>query len=238
MDADEKAELLRTHADTGCERIRSTRGAPALWIFVALLVWILNFACAESLWARQGPPPPPPPPRGRPGPPRLDSRSIADRIQRIRRHLEDIKPKDQDCEMLLAVARRNLDKAEEKAHANDLLVADRLVAASDAFMHAAEHPLHLEEGPKGPRPGAEEIASHLQRVYFRLQQADYFARTSGDENAKQLPGLARNFYERALQAYDKQNWLEAEECARSADDTIRGLENLAQSASPPPPRPR
>jgi hypothetical protein len=237
MGADEKAELLCTHADTGCERTRSMRGAPALWIFVVLLVWILTFAWAESLWARQGQPPPPPP-HGRPGPPRLDSRAIADHIQKVRRHLEDIKPKDQDCEMLLALARRTLDKAEDKAHANDLLVADRLVAASDAFIHAAEHPLHLEEGPKGPRPGAEEIATHLQRVYFRLQQADYFAQASGDENAKQLPGLARKFYERALQAYDKQNWLEAEECARSADDTIRGLENLAQSASPPPPRPR
>ena len=99
--------------------------------------------------------------------------------------------------MLIAVARRNLDKAEERAHGNDLFIADRLVAASDAFILAAEHPLHLEEGPKGPRPDAEEIASHLQRVYFRLQQADFFARTGGDENAKQLPGLARRFYEKS-----------------------------------------
>jgi hypothetical protein len=240
MGTDEKAELLCTR-DTGCERIKRMRGAPALWIFVVLLVWTLNFAGAESLWAQQGPPPPPPPPHGRPGPPRLDARAIVDHIQKVRRHLEEIKPNDQDREMLLALARRNLDRAEEKAHANDLFVADRLVTASDAFVRAAERPLHLEEGPKapkGPHPDAEEIATHLQRVYFRLQQADYFAQASGDENAKQLPGLARKFYEKSLQAYDEQNWLEAEECARSADDTIRGLENLAQSATPLPPRPR
>ena len=76
-------------------------------------------------------------------------------------------------------------------------------------------------------------AEHLQRVYFRLQQADYFARNTG-EDAKQLPELARKFYERALQAYDRRDWRAADEFAKSADDTIRGLENLAQAAIPPP----
>jgi hypothetical protein len=214
------------------------RGVRVLWIFVVLLFCILNFAWAEPLWSQQGPPPPPSPPRGRPGPLRLDARAIDDHIQKVRHHVEEIKPKDQDCDMLLAVARHSLDKAEEKTQANDLFAADRLVAASDAFIHAAEHPLHLEEDPKRPRPDAQEIASHLQRVYFRLQQADYFAQTSGEENAKQLPGLARKFYEKSLQAYDKNDWFGADEFAKSADDTIRGLENLAQSAAPPPPRPR
>jgi hypothetical protein len=199
---------------------------------------MLNCTGAELLWSQQGPPPPEPPPRGRPGPPRLDSRAIDDHIQKVRRHLQEVKPKDQDCEMLLALAGRNLDKAEEKAHGNDLFVADRLIVASDAFIRAAEHPLHVEEGPKGPRPDAEEIAGHLQGVYFRLQQSDFFARTSGDEKAKQLPGLARRFYEKSLQAYDKNDWFGADEFAKSADDTIRGLENLAQAATPPPPRPR
>lgn len=235
MGANQKTESFCMHADSGCERMRGMRGALVMWIFAGLLLCILNFVWARPLWS-QGPPPPPP--RGRPGPPRLDARAIDDHIQNVRRRLEEIKPKDQDCEMLIAVARRNLDEAEEKANANDLFVADRLVAASDAFMHAAEHPLHLEEGPKGPRPVAEEIASHLQRVYFRLQQADFFARSGGDETAKQLPGLARKFYEESLQAYDKNDWLGADEFAKSADDTIRGLENLAQAATPPPPRPR
>jgi hypothetical protein len=201
-----------------------------------LLVCILTFAWAESLWSQQGPPPPPPP--GRPGPPHLDSRTIADRIQTLRRRLEEIKSKDQDCEMLLAVARRSLDDAEEKSHANDLPVADRLIAASDAFVHAAEHQLHFDRGPEGPLPDTEEIASHLQRIYFRLQQADYFAQTSGNPSAKPLPGLARKFYESALQAYDKEDWLAADQYAKTADDTIRGLENLAQAVTPLPPRPR
>lgn len=236
MRGDQKTQLSCTCAQRGCERMTGLRAVRVILIFVILLVFILNFAWAEPLWS-QGPPPPPAP-RGRPDPPRLDARAIDDHVQNVRRHLEEIKPKDQDCEMLIAVARRDLDKAEEREHANDLFIADRLVAASDAFIHAAEHPPHLEEGPKGPRADAEEIASHLQRVYFRLQQADFFARTGGDENAKQLPDLARRFYEKSLQAYDKNNWFGADEFAKSADDTIRGLENLAQAATPPPPRPR
>lgn len=99
--------------------------------------------------------------------------------------------------------------------------------------------MHVTEGPKGPLPQSREIADHLQRVYFRLQQADYFADASGDPDAKTLPFLARKFYEDARMAYDTGNWIPADEYAKSADDTIRGLENLAQAAAPePPPPPR
>ena len=155
MRGDQNAPLSCARAHIGCERMRGPRGLRVISIFPILLVCILNLAWAAPL--RSQGPPRPPAPRGLPGPPRLDARAVDDHIQNVQRHLEEIKPKDQDCEMLIAVARRNLDKAEEKAHANDLFVADRLVAASDAFIHAAEHPLHLEEGPKGPRPDAEEV---------------------------------------------------------------------------------
>jgi hypothetical protein len=230
-----RVELLLTPVYR-LRRMKGMRGVRVIWVFVVLLLCVPDLARARPSWSQQGPPPgpPAPPPHGRPGPPHLDSRAIADHIQKVRRHLEDIKPADTDGETLLAVARRNLDKAEEKARANDLFVADRLVAASDAFMHAAEHPLHLQEGPKGPRPDAAEIAGHLERVYFRLQQADFFARTSGEEDVKSLPRLARQFYERAMQAYDRADWFVADEYAKSADDTIRGLENLAQAATPLP----
>jgi hypothetical protein len=145
--------------------------------------------------------------------------------------------KDKDSERLISTARRELGRAEEKLRGNQLYAADRLQAASDAFMHAAEHSVHLDEGPKGPVPQATEIADHLQRVYFRLQQADFFAGSSGETDAKALPALARRFYEQARKAYDSGSWFVADEYAKSADDTIRGLENLPQAAVPEPPRP-
>jgi hypothetical protein len=201
-------------------------------------IWLLmSPRTVPRVWSQGVPPPPPHPPGAHPGPPRLDEQGIGERIQRVRSRLSQLNVKDKDSERLISIARRELGRAEEKLRGNQLYAADRLQAASDAFMHAAEHSVHLEEDPKGPVPQATEIADHLQRVYFRLQQADFFAGSSGETDVKALPPLARRFYEQARKAYDSGSWFAADEYAKSADDTIRGLENLAQAAVPEPPRP-
>src|SRR5207253_2055155 len=148
----------------------------------------------------------------------------------IRGQLVEAKPNGEENQILVAEAQRILNKADERLRTNELITTDRLVAASDAFLHASEHSQHMHEAPRGPAPipREPEIAEYLQRVYFRLQQTGYFARNSGDENAKRLPEVAQKFYEEALQAYDRGDWRAADEFAKSADDTIRGLENLAQ----------
>src|SRR6266481_5369405 len=191
--------------------------------------------------AQEGPPPPPHPPGVRPEPPRLDERSVDERIQTVRSRLTQLRMKDKTAQGLISAAQRELERSQEKLLGNELYAADRLQAAADAFVHAAEHSLHLAEGPKGPVPQPREIADHLQHVYFRLQQPDFFASASGESETKPLPGLARKYYEEARKAYDKESWFAADEYAKSADDTIRGLENMAQAAvpkPPPPPRPR
>jgi hypothetical protein len=202
-----------------------------------VLVCMFNSALGETLWSRQGPPPPLPPPHGHPGPPRLDASSVAIHLKKVRRHLEDVKPRDADCEELLAIARRALDRADQKTQARDFFESDRLISAADAFLRACERPIHLVQGPKGPVPQPRDIADRLQRIYFRLQQADYFATASGMADAKSLPPVARKFYEQARKAYDSGSWFAADEYAKSADDTVRGLENLAQASVPEPPRP-
>ncbi len=201
-------------------------------VLLCLSVVAICLSTCTPLWGQK----PPPPPSGRPGAPRLDAAGLADHIQRMRRQLVESKPNGEEDQILLAEVQRTLNKADERLRTNELVATDRLVAASDALLHASEHSQNLREGPRRPAPREPEIADHLQHVYFRLQQADYFARNTG-EDAKQLPELARKFYERALQAYDRRDWRAADEFAKSADDTIRGLENLAQAATPPP-RPR
>lgn len=187
----------------------------------------------------QQPPPSPAPPPGRPGPPKPNSAAVLERLEKVRRQVEEVKPDGPDVDVLVKAAYRALENASERARAKDYFGADRCIAAGDAFRHAAEHPTHVTEGPKGPAPQVREIAEHLQRVYFRLQQAEYFAGASGDLDARSLPPLARKFYEDARKAYDTGNWFSADEYAKSAEDTIRGLENLAQAAAPePPPPPR
>jgi hypothetical protein len=211
------------------------------FLIVAGIVLSLSHGMMMLGWAQEGPPPPPHPPAVRPEPPRLDERSVDERIQTVRSRLAQLKIKDKSAQGLISAASRELERAEKKLRGNELYVAGRLLAAADAFVHAAEHCFHLAEGPKGPVPQPTEIADHLQHVYFRLQQADFFASASGESEAKPLPGLARKYYEEARKAYDKESWFAADEYAKSADDTIRGLENLAQAAVPkpaPPPRPR
>lgn len=208
-----------------------------LFAIVAGAWFFLSSMVVTPIGSQEGPPLPPHPPGARPAPPRLDEPGLAVRIQQVRGRLSQLKVKDKDGERLISIARQELERAEERSRSNELHAADRLQAASDAFLHAAEHSVHLDQGRRGPIPQAKEIADHLERVYFRLQQADFFANSSGETEAKALPALARKFYEQARKAYDRGNWFAADESAKAADDTIRGLENLAQATVPEPPRP-
>jgi hypothetical protein len=90
-----------------------------------------------------------------------------------------------------------------------------------------------------------QIEDRLHRVYFRTQQAEYFFRQSHDSNADGLPRWARDFYELAVRAYDRKEWVSADENAKCADEVVNALENLAQAAgisdgppAPPPKPPR
>ena len=205
----------------------------AWWLVTTLIS--ANVAVGQS--HPPGPPPPPPGP-GSPGPPRLDRDAVAEHMERVRARIAELSASTGDNTVLVTEAHQCLERAEEALHQNKIFVTDRLVAASDAFVDAEEHERGLPDGPRGPGPvpRAPDIAEHLQHVYFHLQQADYFAQTSGA--GEQLPELARGFYERALQAYDESDWRAADSFAKATDDTIRGLENLAQAATPLPPRPK
>jgi hypothetical protein len=114
--------------------------------------------------------------------------------------------------------------------------------AADALLHVAEHQQHLRaaDGPKGPSP-AGEIRDHLQRVYFRTQQADYFLSQSHDSRAASFPKWARDFYQLAVRAYERKDLIAADENAKCAEEIVKALESLAQAASPAnipaPPKP-
>jgi hypothetical protein len=185
---------------------------------------------------RQGAPPPAPPHPG-PLPPASRPTEIVKHLQEVRRHLDETSGQDDDSKRVIGVARRILLMADQKIKAKNYFAADRLIGAADAFIHVAEHASHRVEGPKQPVPPQQDISDHLQHVYFRLQQADFFSRSSGDPDAKDLSVLARKFYDDSRKQYEAGNWFSADEYGKSADDLLRGLENLAQAAMPGPPLP-
>lgn len=181
---------------------------------------------ARLLWPQ--PPTPPRPPQ--PGPPGA---------QQVAQHIADVRGKIEKTPAVSATARRALEysrfylqRAEAVLRAQHAFAADRTAAAADALLHIAEHQQHLRTngGPKGPPP-LPEIHKHLERVYFQLQQADYFLAESHDGRAAPFPKWARDFYQIAVKAAESGDAVAADENAKCAEEVVRTLENLAQAAA-------
>lgn len=179
----------------------------------------------------------PGPPAGPPHPP-----NVQQRLSDVRQKLSAQRPVNVSAERALQYAKRYLDRAEQAYGEGHASRADRVAAAADSLIHIAEHQEHLMSagGPKGSPP-PHEIEEHLHFAYFRIRQADYFLAQSHDSVvAAQLPEWARGFYELAVRAYDRKQWIAADENAKCAEEVVKALENLAQAASitsSGPPRP-
>jgi hypothetical protein len=151
----------------------------------------------------------------------------------VRRRLSEVKAADGTAKNILALAKIYLARSDQEK--NSPFAATRYLVAADALGHAAEHQQHLLNGGPSP-PDRAELTRHLERVYFRLQQADYFVRQSADPNAETIAGFARHYYQEALRA--GADVRTADECAKSTEELMRALESLAQSTAPPPPPPK
>ena len=146
--------------------------------------------CAGTTWSQLPPPPPAPPDHRRP--PHSDNTAVVEHLQKVRRHLEEVRAEGPDAEVLLRMARLALDGADQKRIAKDFFGADRRIEAADAFLRATGHPGHVAEGPKGPAPLVKrkqldpgivlELKECASRVWTRFWLA--FAR-----NAASYPGF-------------------------------------------------
>lgn len=141
---------------------------------------------------------------------------------------------DLTAKRALEYGRTFLASAESALRAGQPLRADRLAAATDSLLHVAEHQDHLRTGvrPPGPTP-VDPIRDRLHRTYFRIQQADFFYAQSRDPRAASMPRWARDFYQQAVRASERGDFVAADENAKSSDDVVKALENLAQAANLP-----
>lgn len=188
--------------------------------------------CAIS-WAQV--PPPPPVPLG------SDPSRVARKLAETREKLNRTHAVNATAQRAVQYSRLYVDRASKALRLGKPFVADRLLAAADALSHIADHQQHLRGG-NGPKPPPGDIGDHLQRVYFRTRQAPYFLQQADDPEAKPFPKWARDFYQLATRAYERHDFVAADENAKCADEVVTALENLAQAASParvpePPPPP-
>ena len=194
--------------------------------------WLVS-ACL--FWGQAVPPKPP-----GPGP--------ANRLMEVRRKVDSTQAVDVTAQRALGYSRAFLSSAESAFRSKQPFKADRMADAADALLHVAEHQQHLRTGggPKGP-PETRAVHDHLDRVYFRTQQSNYFLSQAHDSRAASFPKWADDFYQLAVRAYERKDLIAADENAKSAEEIVRALESLAQAASPvisppappkPPPVPK
>ena len=158
----------------------------------------------------------------------------SDRLAEILRQTTATKAVDKTAQLALAYSRAFAESGEDRLQSGQSFAADRMAEAADALLHVAQHQQHLQTGggPKGPPPPAP-IQDQLQRTYFRIQQADYFLSQARDSRAASFPKWSRDFYQLAVRAYERHDLVAADENAKSAEDIVRALENLAQAAASP-----
>lgn len=156
---------------------------------------------------------------------------FGDRLERLRRRLTDPRPADPEQQVLLSDSGVYAGKADQIWRTAQPYIADRTLAAAEALFRASDHLERLKE-PAGPPPSAAaEVSRHLAQVYFRTRQADYFFQEIHDNAASPLVALARQYYQRAVQSYDRSDFRGADEYGKTAEELMKSLENLAQAAT-------
>ena len=155
-----------------------------------------------------------------------------DRLQRLHRQLAQPEP-DPERRRLLTWSGSYVNRAQQMWRAGQPYIADRTLAGAEALVHASDHLEHLKDAP-GPPPPAEAIAHQLADVYFRTREADYFLREIHDDSAAPLVLLARQYYQRAVESYDRSDFRAADEYGKMAEELVRALESLAQAATMAP----
>ncbi len=160
-----------------------------------------------------------------------DPDRFPDRLDRIRRHIAEPRPADPERLALLSHSEFYVTKADQIWRTSQPYIADRTLAAAEALYHASDHLEHFKELAGPPPPPAEEVSRHLAQVYFQTRQADYFFQEIHDNAASPLVTLARQYYQRAVQSYDRSDFRDADEYGKTAEELVKALESLAQAAT-------
>jgi hypothetical protein len=159
-----------------------------------------------------------------------DIARFEDRLQRLRWQCAQPEP-DPERRTLLTWSGCYANRAEQIWRAGQPYIADRTLTGAEALVRACDRLEHLKNPPGPPPPPAEAVSRHLADVYFRTREADYFLQEIHDSFASPLVPLARQYYQRAVESYDRSDFRGADEYAKMAEELVRALESLAQAAT-------
>jgi hypothetical protein len=139
-----------------------------------------------------------------------------------------------DCDFIFLRVSKLLEHSKE-ARDNPFRF-ERLLYASNALLNASDFISWSRK--TNPTPQDKDfwgaIGMAIQRCYFRVQQADFFAPLSGEKNSEQYTKLSRSLYQQARGAYDAHDYQKAKNLADASESIVIALESLAQAAIPIP----
>jgi hypothetical protein len=116
----------------------------------------------------------------------------------------------------------------KQARANNFQF-DRLARATDALLSASQRIFVSRKASQIDDNDKRDAAEFLQRCYFRVQQAEYFAGLSGEKEAKQYVLYTRSLYQQARSAYDARQYDRAQMLGDASFMIVTALENIAQA---------
>jgi hypothetical protein len=138
-------------------------------------------------------------------------------------------------------ARENFSKIssmmEQSKQARDYYFRfDRLLFAANALLNAGDSISRAGKTKKTPQAKDpwRVFFMNIQGCYFRVQQADFFASISGEEDSEKYVKLASSFYQQARGAYDDRNYEKAMHLTEASQSIVLALESIAQAAIPIP----
>ena len=133
-----------------------------------------------------------------------------------------------ECSFLQARAGELLERTKQ-ARGNNFQF-DRLSRAVDALLSASERVYFARKASQIDDNDKRDAAEFLQRCYFRVQQAEYFAGLSGEKEAKQYVTYARSLYQQARSAYDAHQYDRAQMLGDASSLIVAALENIAHAS--------
>jgi hypothetical protein len=107
---------------------------------------------------------------------------------------------------------------------------DRLSRAADAILRASDRIFGARKAAAMDEADKRDAAEFLQRCYFRVQQAEYFAGLSGEKESKKYVTTTRSLYQQARSAYDAHLYDRARMLGDASSMVVSALENIAHAS--------
>jgi hypothetical protein len=107
---------------------------------------------------------------------------------------------------------------------------DRLSRAADALLRASDRIFGARKAATMDDAERRDAAEFLQRCYFRVRQAEYFAGLSGEKESKKYVTTTRSLYQQARSAYDARLYNKARMLGDASSMVVSALENIAHAS--------